>query len=194
MESFTIGWPRLRILTGLGRNQLLRISDRVESIATVCTLLIVILAVPVAAAFGTTVHDRRSLIDAEYLASIHQTQATVVGDATPESGPQYTVFYSTPVQWYSGGHSRTATIDWRDRVRVGDQIALWVNESGEFASTPAPPDQAARDGITVAIVLWMIIIGAASGVLWLLRWRLDAARLASWDRELDALADDGSRQ
>lgn len=193
MESFMLRWPRVRVLSGLSRNGLLRISDRVESIATVLVILIAVIALPVAAAVGTSAYERMSMADAEYAASIHQTEASVVGAGRPEVAEIYEVEYSTPVQWNAGGRSHAATVEWTEQVRVGDHIMVWVNDDGDLAPAPAPVDQAARYAIATAIVLWSAGVGLSAGVLCLLRWRLDVRRFANWERELETLADDGSR-
>jgi hypothetical protein len=193
MESFTLRWPRVRVLSGLGQNGLLRISDRVESIATVLVILIAVIALPVAAAVGTSAYGRMSMADVEYAASIHQTEASVVGVGRPEVAAIYEVEYSTSVQWNAGGRSHAATVEWTERVRAGDHIMVWVNDDGDLAQAPAPVDQAARYSIATAIVLWSAVVGLSAGALCLLRWRLDVGRLANWERELETLADDGSR-
>ena len=194
MESFTFRWPRVRLLLGLGRNDLLRISDRVESIATVVAILIAVLAIPAAAAIGTVVHEQRSATHAEYAASIRQTEANVVVDGRPIAAPRYEVVYSTPLRWNAAGRNHSATVDWPQRVRVGDHVMLWVNESGELTEAPASLGQAASDGIATAAVLWFTVSGLSAAALQLLRWRLDVTRISGWDRALDALADDGTRQ
>jgi hypothetical protein len=177
----------------LGRNGLLRISDRVESIATVLVILIAVIALPVAAAVGTSAYGRMSMADAEYAASIHQTEASVVGAGRPEVASIYEVEYSTPVQWNAGGRRHAATVEWTERVRVGDHIMVWVKDDGDLAPAPAPVDQPARYAIATAIVLWAAVVSLSVGVLCLLRWRLDVGRIANWERELETLADDGSR-
>ena len=194
MEIFTVRWPRVRPFVGLGRNDLLRLSDRVESIATVFAILIAVLAIPVAAAIGTTVHERRSAAHAEYVASIHQTEATAVVDGRPIAAEHYRVIFSTQLRWNAAGRNHSATVDWPQRVRAGDHVMLWVNEFGELTDAPESVDHAARDGIAMAAVLWFTVIGLSAAALQLLRWRLDVVRFARWDRALDALADDGTRQ
>ena len=193
MESFTLRWPRVGILLGLGRNDLLRISDRVESIATAIVVIIAIVAMPLAAAVGTSIHETRSKANTEYAASLHHIEASVVGDGMPKRASLDEVVYLTPVRWNAAGGGRTATVQWSERVHSGNHIMVWVNGSGELAEGPAPVDQAARDGISIAIMLWSTVVALSAGVLRLLRWRLDIGRAASWDRALNTLADDESR-
>ena len=163
MESFTLRWPRVGILLGLGRNDLLRISDRVESIATAIVVIIAIVAIPMAAAVGTSIHETRSKANAEYVASLHHIKASVVGDGTPKRESLYKVVYSTPVRWNAAGGDRTATVQWSEMVRPEDHIMVWVNESGELTEGPAPVDQAARDGISIAIMLWSTVVAVSAG-------------------------------
>jgi hypothetical protein len=146
-----------------------------------------------AAAVGTSVHETRSKANADYAASLHHIKASVVGDGTQTRASPYKVVYSTPVRWNAAGGDSTATVQWSERVRAGDHIMVWVNESGEFTEGPAPVDQAARDGTSIAIMLWSTVVALSAGILRLLRWRLDIRRAASWDRVLDTQADDESR-
>jgi len=193
MESFTFGWPRMWMLRGLARNDLLHLSDRIESFATMLVMLIAVLAIPVAAAVGTAAHERSAVANADYAESLHQTEATVIGDGRPKPVPMYKVVYSTQVRWDGNGRDHIATIEWPEPVRTGDHVLVWLDESGELTGGPPPADQAGRDGVGIAIMLWTAVAALSAGALQLLRWRLDVARFARWDRELDALADDGSR-
>lgn len=195
MESFTLALPLGRILRGLGSNGLLRGTDRLESLGTLLALLVVTLAIPIAATIGTSVYDRSSEHEVEYAAALHRVPATVVGDVAAEStGAQPTVVvYRAPVTWSDAGADHTATVESPTRLHDGDVVTLWLDASGRISRDPAPEGKSASDAVAVAVVSWLGIAGVAAVSIWLLRWRLDAARLASWDRALQTFADGGSR-
>jgi hypothetical protein len=177
------------VLTGLGRNELLRFSDRIESVATILAALLMVVAIPVAAAFGTVVRDETATAVAAYAASLHQTEAIVERDGTPAVSLLSRGEFSTPLRWNAGGHVHSTTVAWPALVHAGDHVALWVDASGERRAAPAE-DRASQDAITLAIMLWMAVAALSAGALGLLRWRLNVGRLARWDRELETLADE----
>lgn len=57
LESFTVRLPRWPIFGLFRRNPLIRASDRIEALAMAVAVMVSLLAVPVAAAVGTAVHD-----------------------------------------------------------------------------------------------------------------------------------------
>lgn len=195
METFTLALPLGRILRGLGSNGLLRVTDRLESLGTLLALLVVTLAIPVAASIGTSAYDRSSRHEVAYAAALHRVPATVVGDVVAEpNGAQPTVIvYRAPVTWSDAGAERTATVEWPTRIYDGDVVALWLDASGRISRDPAPEGTSVSDAVAVAVASWLGIAGVAASSVLLLRWRLDAARLASWDRALQTFADGGSR-
>ena len=65
METVTVGLPRWPIVRLLGRNPLIRISDRVEAVVLVLAVLVSPLAASIAAAVGTAVDDSRRHLYAE---------------------------------------------------------------------------------------------------------------------------------
>ena len=60
MDTFTVRSPRWLVVRLFGRNPLIRISDRIEALALVLTVVVSLLAAPIAAAVGTAVYDSRS--------------------------------------------------------------------------------------------------------------------------------------
>ena len=193
MESFTFTLPRGRVVSGLGRNSLVRFTDRIESVVTLLATLVVILAVPFAAAAGTAHYERLSATETERVASLQQVPAIVVGEPEPMTlQPEQRVF-RIPVRWSFGGSPRTASVEWPTRLVPGDQLTIWVRQSGDVAPGPAPKDQTVLAAVVIALTAWGVVAGIVAASTWVVVWRLDVARLAAWDRELEALADGGSR-
>ena len=88
MDTFTVRLPRWLVVRLFGRNPLIRISDRIEALVLVLTVVVSLLAVPIAAAVGTAVYDSRSRLYAEQAQTQAQVTATVIdsparSDTTP---------------------------------------------------------------------------------------------------------------
>jgi hypothetical protein len=194
MEYFTIGWPRSRVLNGFRRSPLIRISDRVESIMAILGVLMVIVALPVGAAVGTSVRDAQARVLAEHAATLSEVDALVTAKSKSRSDGPYDVVYATPVRWMTGGIDHTGVVESSSPLRVGDHLPVWLSESGQVTRGPAPVDEAARQGIAAAIVVWMSVASVVGCVYWALRCHLDIVRYRWWEKELGPVIDDGSRR
>ena len=66
MDTYTVRLPRWPILLRLlGRDPLVRTTDRIQALVSVLTVVVTLLAAPIAAAIGTAVHDSRRDVYAE---------------------------------------------------------------------------------------------------------------------------------
>jgi hypothetical protein len=193
MQSFTFRVPRSRILSGLGRNPLVRVSDRIESAVTLIAVVVVMLAIPIAAAIETAEHDRLSSRYAENNASLSQVDATVADTAVLHRIRPDEFAYATPVHWVFDGTDHSGTVDRQTRLHTGDSVSVWIDETGSMSSGPVPAGRATRDAVTVAVAFWALIAGGAASIACLVQWRLNVSRAHRWNRELDQFADDGSR-
>lgn len=191
MQTFTIGWPRRWPLQGFGRNELLRLSDRVESIVVIIFGTLAIVAIPFVVAVGVSVHDYEIDDQARQTASLHQTTATVYQEPTASNHYLFGAVWSVPVRWDVAGSERVGTIDRDVKSEVGESVPVWIDRQGLLSHAPAVTGSATADAVGVAIVVWLAAVGVSGGIAQLIRWRLDLSRFAKWDRELRSLADDG---
>jgi hypothetical protein len=192
MQTFTLGWPRRWPFHGLGRNDLLRRSDRVESLSVIFFGILAIIAKPQAASGAASVHDAEVADQAERAASIHQATATVVRQPKALEDYAFQTYWSVPVQWDVAGASREGATISDVKSEVGDQLPLWVDRDGTLTRAPVTAESASADAVGVALLVWTAVIGMCGGVLQLIRWRLDAIRFDQWEREFRLLTDDGS--
>lgn len=192
MQTFTLGWPRRWPFHGLGRNDLLRRSDRVESFAVMIFGILAIIAIPLAASVAASVHDAEVADQAERAASIHQATATVVRQPKALEDYAFHTYWSVPVQWDVAGASREGATISDVKSEVGDQLPIWVDRDGTLTRAPVTAESASADAVGVALLVWTAVIGMCGGVLQLIRWRLDAIRFDQWEREFRLLTDDGS--
>jgi len=193
METFTFDWVRGWLARLCGRNELVRRSDRLETRVMALAATAAMFAVPVIAAFGTSVKDARTSVYVEQAHSRHQATATALENATLHV-QVYSQTLEVPAQWPTEGRVHVATVTPPDMVRAGDRFAIWVDKSGNHVEAPSLLSQAVSDAIGSATLLWLTMTGALAGAVYLLRRKLNRSRYREWDRELISLAgNDGGR-
>ena len=82
MQTFTIGLGRDWWVRLLGRNPLVRSSDRIEVMVLSLAVLLTVVAVPIGGAIGTFVYDAHTRVYAEEAQTRHQVTATAIEDGT----------------------------------------------------------------------------------------------------------------
>jgi hypothetical protein len=193
METFTLDWGRSWWARLLGRNQLVRTSDRLETLAVALAVIALIVAVPVAATIGTSAKEARSAVYAQQALSRHQTTATALENATMHS-QMYTRTFEVRAGWAANGSIHVATISTPAMVRAGGQTQIWIDDSGNYSAAPSPPSKAATEAVGWAALLWFAVAGALAVAVYGLHRMLNRTRYSDWDRDLDSLAgNDGGR-
>lgn len=192
MQTFTFrlghGWYR----RAFDRNPLLRTTDRIESAALLFAIVSLLVVGAIAGALGTAVQDSREQLYAEQQRTRHTVTATATQDSRVETSYGSVVSVAT-AQWNADGITHTEQFEWPEALKAGQQISIWVDGEGRRShAAPAPLSQATIDGVMVAVVLMMAVLGTLAGLFHLLRVRLDRRRYAGWDRALEELAGDDS--
>ncbi|ORA34875.1 Rv1733c family protein [Mycobacterium aquaticum] len=189
METFTLNagtWIR-RLAT---HGPLVRTSDRVEAAVAFLVLILVLLAVPVAGALGTTAYDTRVHEYAAQRLTSHRIDAITTDDSSP-SKMRYQDAYVTQVQWQFAGKQYIDTIRTPVRLKPGDHKSIWVDAAGNRTVAPLTDHDAAIDAVGIAIASWLAVAGAGAAMLVVVRSQANRHRYAGWDRELEDLADNG---
>ncbi len=190
MQTFTLGpggWLRCLV----ARNPLVRLSDRVEALAILLILLLSVLAVPVAGAFGTAIDDSLTRRYEMERATRQVVTATVTDDSM--LAPQaYAKQFVTPVRWIVDGIGHDGEFR-TDHMTTGEQMSIWVDTRGEPTSHPLPDEAAATEAVVTGFGLWFTAVGVLAAAYTVLRSRLNRSRRAAWDRALEDLADGGGR-
>jgi hypothetical protein len=190
MQAFSFSPTRWRTIRAFGANPLVRISDRIEAIVVVSAVAISLLAAPVADAIGTAVHDARSRVFAEEAHTRQPTRAIVTTTRRSAAGARpYIDSTIVEARWLVEGMEHTDTFSSKRAVTVGDQIDVWVNDTGERVGPPPPASQAVVEAVWVGVLLWLVVVGAAVALAALVRWRLDCRHETDWEREIAGLAD-----
>lgn len=185
MQTFTIGLGRLWWVRVLGRNPLVRPSDRIEVLVLSLAVVFTIAAMPVVATIGMSVHDARTRLYAEEAQTRHQVTATAIEDAVIEFEPN-TIWITARASWNADGRDHVGIVKWPSDVKRGDQQAIWVDSAGASVPEPPPPSRADSDAIGVALSMWFGVVAAAAGLVYLVRRRLDHLRSCQWDLAIHA--------
>lgn len=193
MDTFIIGTRRYWLFRALGRNTLVRRSDRVEAWSVVVAVLVLAVATPFVCAFGTSVHDARARLYAQEALHRHSVIATAMQQVDRDVEPGNTV-YTARARWNAGGQEHIDLVKWPTRANVGDQQRIWVDDNGRNVLPPRPSSRAATDALVLAFAVWFGLFSAVAGTLCVIRWQLDSQRFAQWDLEINRASDGGDRR
>ncbi|WP_163505814.1 Rv1733c family protein [Fodinicola acaciae] len=174
---------------GIGRSQLRRRSDRVESMFLRWAVLGVIVAIVLAPSLAIDTYQREMRTVAQQAASRHEVQAVVLQDAlaSPSSAEPSGL---TPAQahvrgqWKSpDGVVHTASIEVDSGTKAGAHVPIWVDRAGHQVSAPETAGGALIGAILAALGAVIAVVALFIALYWLVRWPLDRIRLARWDAE-----------
>ena len=193
MDTFKFGMQRNRLLQALGSNPLVRGSDRIEALAFVAAVLILLIATPFVGAFATSLHDTREQVYTQEAQHRHPAMATATeeGELVATSND---VWFTAQAQWNAAAEDRFGVVKWPGRAKIGDRQAIWVDDNGQYSRPPRPTSRATTDAWTIGLVVWFAMFDAVAGAYCAIRWRLDARRFAQWDLEITRVAEGGDRK
>lgn len=190
MDTFSVRVPRWPFVQRLlGRNPLIRLSDRVEALVVVLAVVMSLMAIPMAAAVGTAVHDSRSSLYAEQAQARRIVTATVAGERDARPNPSSPTVW-VPARWFDAGAEHTGVIKAERTVKSGDPIEIWVDKTGSQVGPPVPTRAAAEEAVVAAVVTWLGVAIAAVGVCAGTRAILSRVRHTRWQRDFDNLVGD----
>jgi hypothetical protein len=178
-------------LLGAGHNPLRRRTDRIEAVIILITIVLLVVAVPLAALAAGRHADHVELRHAQaLLAKEHQVTAVLLQQAPATGVPDpYSSVQMSRVQarWQPPGQPpRTGQVAAPAGTPVGRTVPVWIDASG--AVTAPPPDHRSIVGdVFVASVATGLITGVlVLSACGLARRILDRRRLRAWDAEWQA--------
>jgi hypothetical protein len=188
MTTFAVRLPRRPVVARLwGRDPLVRSSDRFEALALVLAVVVALLAVPIAGAIGTVVHDSRRDHYAEQASNRSSVVATVTDIPTFPDGPPIGAI-TVPATWSVGGIEHTGGLAVPSTANIGDPIEIWVdNDNGAWVPAPTSTTRAAVDAVAAALLIWMVVAGTATTLFIISRAACNRIRFARWQLGLDDL-------
>lgn len=185
LETFDVPARMPRLFARLfARNPLVRTTDRVEALLLVLAFAVSILALPVAAAVGTAVHETRSRVYAEQAQTRHKVVATITGESDGRrnlSSPTITA----PARWVAAGTEHTGMVGVQRAVKPGDRVDVWVDEQGSPVGKPM--FSALDEAVAAGASLWFGVVIGAAALFGLARTLLDRERHAAWQRDFDRM-------
>ena len=176
MQTFTIGlgrdwWVRL------GRNPLVRSSDRIEVMVLSLAVLLTVVAVPIGGD-RHLVYDAHTRVYAEEARTRHQVTATAIEDGTVVMQPK-SLSFTARATWSAAGRDHSDIVTWSDQVKAGDQQSIWVNADGAKVGPPSLSGDAAADAVRLAIYVWLGVAAASAGLVYVVRRGLDRRRYSN---------------
>jgi hypothetical protein len=183
-ETFAIGLPRWPIFELFRRNPLLRASDRIEALATAVAVMVSLLAIPIAAAVGTAVHDSQRHAYAQQHHTRHLVTATIIDDTAAQKISR-TNTVTMAARWSAAGAEHTGVVTTQSATKPGDHVTIWVDNNGALTDEPTPTTRAAADAVTAALVTWSAVTAAAAILLAATRAVCDHIRAIRWQHAID---------
>lgn len=175
-------WRRhLRRALGTERNELTRPVDRARSRSLLLAALAVVLAALLGAAsawadLGSA--ERRAAAAAPHL---HRLDAVLLTPARSTAGIADATAdrYQATAAWtYPAGQHNTGTVGLARQARTGSTTGIWVDDTGQLATTPPSTADLVSDAVCVGLfVLGCLFVITVCGL---------GLRLTSLDRRADA--------
>lgn len=172
------------------RNHLMRRSDRLEATVVLLAAILILLAIPVAAAFGTATHTRLEHQTQALRAGVHQVSAVLLEDTHPApdtlevpvrsaAGTQDTA----RARWSTPHGQRTAPVPTEGPAKSGQTITISVDANGNLTG----PIPSSRDttvlAVSAAVGVWASAAGAVLLPTVLAHTLLARNRLRQWEQD-----------
>lgn len=169
----------------LGRNALRRPVDRMESVALLAAIVVVLLSVPLALMAGTAVQRANLTEIAAQTGTTHQTTALLVKDTLANAGLDAGLGNEAALgRWRTpSGAERTGQVLAIPGEKAGTPVTVWINDAGQAVDQPLTADQAYWRGVIADIMILLGVVLAIGGALAVVRWRLNRRRYVAWDAD-----------
>ncbi len=188
METFRLDPRCWRLARIFGRNPLLRRADRIDAAVMLVVIVASLIAIPVTGVVGALAYTARHRLYAQEAHDRHLVVATVIDARPGDLGA--TVVHA---RWSEPAGERTGTLQRSTAVTAGESIEVWVDSEGTPSLPPTPAWHAVGDAVGMAGVIPLTVGVGLASLLAAVRFRLDRARDAQWERDIRCLVDDGGR-
>jgi hypothetical protein len=173
---------------GFERNPLRRRTDRIEAVIRLASMILLLVAVPLAAIAVGQQADHLALRRAEaQRAAEHQVTAVLLRPAQATGLPDpYTSVQLTYVlaRWQPAGQPpRSGQVLAPAGASAGSTVTIWIDRSGALASPPPEHRDIAGDVAIAAVMAGLATCLLLVGSNALARRALDRRRLQAWDAE-----------
>jgi hypothetical protein len=177
---------------GFDRNPLRRWTDRIEAAMRLATVILLMVAVPIAAIAVGRQADHLALRQAQaQRAADHEVTAVLLQPASATGVPDpYTSIQLTYVRarWQPPGRApQSGQVLAPAGARAGSTVTVWIDASGMVTSPPPDRRVIVGDALLAAIVTYLVASLLVLGSNALARRALDRRRLRAWDAEWGAV-------
>ncbi|CAN5296975.1 membrane protein [soil metagenome] len=181
-------WP----LRALGRNPLIRRSDRLEALSLLAVVVVALVAIPFAGQVADMAYDASMRTVDEQTRTRHSVEAKVTEGSTGMPAD----FENSPyvrAEWREGTQQRSEMVVSPVTVGAGAPITLWLDEDGDVVAAPLTASDARVNAMGVSGTVWITAVAFGALAALLSRRALDRSRAHAWERELRLLRhnDDG---
>lgn len=190
MDTFTLSLGQPWFVRALGRNPLVRWSDRLESVLLILVFATALIVMPVAGAIGTAVYESRAHLYAEQAQTRHTIAATVVEPSTPIVGQNEEAFRAD-ARWQANGVEHFGSVELTRSTKVGDRVDVWVDADGSQVAAPMSTSRAAIEASFAGVGVWLSALAGVTTLSMLARWWLSRRHCSGWDREWRELVNEG---
>jgi hypothetical protein len=171
----------------LDHNPLRRRSDRVEALAVLGTMLILLACLWPAFAVAGTVYREGAAREQSEPEVRRSVMALVLQDAvrtTTITAQGTVVEVKAKVRWQApDGRERVAVRTVPADARAGSTLRMWVDEAGDPVPAPRQHAQTVADAAVAGFGVMAVAAGLLFVALTVVRWLLDRRRYADWDTE-----------
>jgi hypothetical protein len=158
----TDGAPTTRAVVrrfSLGSGPLKRRSDRLQYLARLLLVVLLLLAAPVGVAVGTAVYSQGRADAAAEASGRHRTTAQLLEDASSAYPAAENGGWQPPrarVSWtVRSSATREAVVDVPAGARAGSSTRIWVDATGEVSPAPLSAGDAVGEGVALGIVAFI---------------------------------------
>ncbi|KAF0958828.1 Rv1733c family protein [Rhodococcus sp. T7] len=176
-------------LSPWSRNHLMRPSDRAEAAVILITAVLILLAIPFAAAFGTATHARLEQQTRALRADQHQVPAVLLEDTHPAPDTPEGALRpdgsedSARARWTTPHGEHTAIVPTDAPAKAGQTITISIGADGNLTGPIPSGGQNTALAATAATGVWALSAGALLIPTALTRTLLRRKRLRQWAYE-----------
>jgi hypothetical protein len=174
----------IRRLT-LASRPLRRGSDRLEAVARVLVVAVLLTAVAVALAVATATYTQGQSEVVSQATDRHQVSALLLEDASAPAGSgavadigRASAVWTTPT-----GAERSGPVPTPVGARAGSTVVIWVDRHGDRTTRPLTPADVVARAVVAGVLTFALSSSLTVGGYLVLRWQLDRNRARRWETE-----------
>ncbi|WP_349536385.1 Rv1733c family protein [Rhodococcus rhodochrous] len=179
-------WWRLRPWSA---NPLMRGIDRVEAVAFMLLVGLILLVVPVAGVVGTVSYAQFSEQSRQQLTDGRQVQAVVLDDDPDDASVPNPLAESASspgpalARWEVDGVEHIGRVGPEARGHTGETVRIWVDATGDYMPVPRSGTENALAALGAALAI--VVLGTVTCALTLfgIHVVMNRQRFSRWDRK-----------